>query len=193
MESKQWQYRRPRPKRFDHPRRGVKGKMAPVALVTKATVDRKVPQEVQRFLKLFDHWESVVGPRMASKSCPALVKRHVLFIDLRDHQWAHDMRYMNKNILANIARLLGKGQVLSLRCQVKSPRSFMSHAALKAKAQSRRLAWREMCWPAQRPPSLAPAAPDQTTKLLDRVQDPDLRASFSALRSALAQTNLEDS
>lgn len=161
--------------------------MAPVALVTQATVDRKVPKEVQRFIKLFDHWEAVVGPRMASKSCPALVKRHVLFIDLRDHQWAHDMRYMQKNILANIERLLGKGQVLSLRCQVKAARSFVSHASLRAKAQARRLAWREMCWPSKRPPQLAPNAPDQTQKLLDGVRDPGLRASFSALRDALAQ------
>lgn len=184
MDAKQWQYRRPRPKRFDHPRRGPKDTVAQVA---QATVDRKVPKEVQRFVKLFEHWERVVGPRMASKSCPALVKRHVLFIDLRDHQWAHDMRYMQKPILTKIEDLLGKGQVLSIRCQVKAARSFVSHAQRKAQAQHRRMAWREMCWPTKRAPILHPALPEQTKSVLDSVQDPGLRTSFLALRAALAQ------
>lgn len=185
MDATQWKYRRPRPKRFDHPRRGSKGSLA---LVTQATLDRKVPKEVQRFVKLFDHWESIVGTRMSSRSCPALVKRHVLFVDLRDHQWAHDMRYMQKNILANIERLLGKGQVLSIRCQVKASRAFVSHAQAKANTQRRRQAWQEMCWPAKRPPSLPADLPDQTQTRLEKVQDPALRASFLALRSALAQS-----
>lgn len=187
VDSKQWQYRRPRPKRFDHPRRGSK---STVALVTRAAVNRRVPQEVQRFLKLFEHWETLVGARMSSRSCPALVKRHVLFVDLRDHQWAHDMRYMQKTILSNIERLLGEGQVLGMRCQVKASGNFVSHAQRKAQAQNRRLAWREMCWPAQRPPSLAPQAPDQTQATIQSVQDPALRDQAKALRSALAHANL---
>lgn len=184
MESKQWQYRRPRPRRFDFPRRGTKSLTAEVA---KAVIDRKVPAEAQLYCKLFEHWGDLVGPRMADRSCPALLRRHVLFVDLRDHQWAHDMRYMQKAILTRISALVGPRQVLSLRCRVLAPGNFLSFTQRQHRTQTRRQAWREMTWPTPKPPALARKAPERTEAILSTMEHKGIKAHAQAFRRALSK------
>lgn len=184
VKSKTWQYRRPRPRRFDFPRRGTGAKTAGV---TQTVIDRKVPAEAQRFCKIVKAWDQIVGPRMAQRSCPALLRRQLLFVDLKDRQWAHDMGYMQKTILARIAAVVGKGQVLCLRCRVQAPGQFLSHAQREHRTEQRRLAWREMAWPTPRPPSLPPSPPAQTKQALDAIEHAGLRESALALRRALSK------
>lgn len=183
-ESKQWNYRKPRPRRFDFPRRGAK---ASVSGVAQAVLDRKVPAEAQRFSKILGAWEDLVGSRMAQRSCPTLLRKQLLFVDLKDRQWAHDMRYMQSAILARIEAFLGPRQILALRCRVTPPGQFVSHAEYCHRNESRRLAWREMTWPTPRAPSLPPRPPSSTVEAIESIQNPKLRASAIALRRALSE------
>lgn len=183
MGTREWSYRRPRPKARDFPRRG---KGSSLAQVTRAVIDRKIPREAQRFCEIFDNWHKVVGARMAARSCPSILRRQTLFVDLRDHQWAHDMRYMQKTILSRIASLVGPGQILSLRCRVCPADRFRSHAQRLQAAQDRRNAWREMHWPVKQNAPLARQAPSNTDRLIASLKHDSLREAALRWRDALA-------
>lgn len=190
MGNSEWKYRRPRPKARDFPRRG---KGSSLAQVTRAVIDRKVPKEAQRFCEILDNWEQVVGVRMAARSCPSILRRQTLFVDLRDHQWAHDMRYMQKTILSRIASLIGPGQILSLRCRVCPADRFRSQAQRQQAAQDRRNAWREMHWPVKQNAPLTRQVPPSTDSVIGELKHESLREAARRWREALASPGTSSS
>jgi predicted nucleic acid-binding Zn ribbon protein len=91
----------------------------------------KVGETVERVLKgfgapttaslttVFDDWEEVVGPAIGSRSRPLSLDDGCLVIAVPDGGWASQIRWMERDLLAALARHLGDGVVTSVEVRVR--------------------------------------------------------------------------
>lgn len=64
---------------------------------------------------LFGMWPSIVGEDISSHAQPTRLEGTVLHVSAESTAWATQLRYMQSQILAKIAKVIGHGMVTSLR------------------------------------------------------------------------------
>ncbi|AUH67499.1 MULTISPECIES: DUF721 family protein [Gordonia] len=64
---------------------------------------------------LFGMWPSIVGDDIASHADPTRLEGTVLHVRAESTAWATQLRYMQGQIIAKIAKVIGHGMVTSLR------------------------------------------------------------------------------
>ena len=64
---------------------------------------------------LFGMWESIVGADIADHAQPTRLEGTVLHVSATSTAWATQLRYLQGQILAKIAKVIGHGMVTSLR------------------------------------------------------------------------------
>lgn len=64
---------------------------------------------------LFGMWPSIVGDDIAAHAEPTRLEGTVLHVSASSTAWATQLRYMQSQILAKIAKVIGHGMVTSLR------------------------------------------------------------------------------
>lgn len=64
---------------------------------------------------LFGMWAQIVGDDIASHADPKRLEGTVLHVSAESTAWATQLRYMQSQILAKIAKVIGHGMVTSLR------------------------------------------------------------------------------
>lgn len=64
-----------------------------------------------REMKVFDQWESIVGPRIAEHATPVGVKKKRLAIAVESPAWSQQLTFLKRDMLAKIGELLGPGVI----------------------------------------------------------------------------------
>ncbi len=87
------------------------------------TVDRVLrglgAPSVDTFTRVFERWEDVVGPAIASRAKPLSLDDGCLVLAVHDGGWASQIRWMQRELLATLDERLGEGVVTSLEVRVR--------------------------------------------------------------------------
>lgn len=70
--------------------------------------------------KVFSCWSEVVGPKVAVHAQPVRLTRNVLYIEVNDHLWLAQLKYMKGDILKKLESRIRKGMFADLKFFLKS-------------------------------------------------------------------------
>ena len=65
--------------------------------------------------RIFGQWEEIVGPRIAAHTRPVRVTGQVLYVEVDDHLWFAQLKYMKTDMLQRIERAIKKGVFKDLK------------------------------------------------------------------------------
>lgn len=69
--------------------------------------------------RIFAAWDSIVGPRLAAHAKPVRVTGRVLHVEVDDHLWLAQLKYMKTDMLKRIERALKPGIFEDLKLLLK--------------------------------------------------------------------------
>ena len=77
------------------------------------------PRLRQRLLHedIFRQWRKVVGGGLIDKCQPTRIKRHILYIDVKSSSWAHQLIYMQEEIINRVNELAGATLIAAIHCR----------------------------------------------------------------------------
>lgn len=94
------------------------------------TVLRKVLENVMRqqdfkgdieAYKVFSIWEDIVGPKVGAHTRPSKIADRVLYIEVDDHLWLTQLKYMKRDILRKIEKSVKAGIFNDVKMFLKKP------------------------------------------------------------------------
>ncbi|NPA25709.1 MAG: DUF721 domain-containing protein [Deltaproteobacteria bacterium] len=77
------------------------------------------PKVRERLLhdRVFSQWRRIVGPGLLDKCRPVRIKRHILYIEVKNSSWAHQLIYMQEEIINRVNRLVGVVLITGIHCR----------------------------------------------------------------------------
>ena len=64
---------------------------------------------------IFGQWEAIVGAKLAAHTKPARVSGNVLYVEVNDHLWFAQLKYMKADMLGRIERAIKPGVFKELK------------------------------------------------------------------------------
>jgi hypothetical protein len=68
--------------------------------------------------RVFRRWPQIVGPGMLDKCRPVKIKRHTLYLEVKNSSWAHQLIYLQEEIISRVNRLAGVALISAIHCRV---------------------------------------------------------------------------
>jgi predicted nucleic acid-binding Zn ribbon protein len=65
--------------------------------------------------KIFSQWEEIVGPKVAAHTRPNRIINKVLYVEVDDHLWLAQLKYMKTDMLRKIERAVKQGVFSDLK------------------------------------------------------------------------------
>ncbi|MGE5189502.1 MAG: DUF721 domain-containing protein [Gemmatimonadota bacterium] len=115
--------------------------------------------------RLATSWEEVVGPLLATRTCPARLKAGILTICAVSPAWAQELSLSRSTVLGRIDAVLGPGKVREVRVVVGPVPEDERPAAARGEA----------------PPQPAGATPGPGPEGIDSLADPEMRRLLASL------------
>lgn len=66
---------------------------------------------------IFRQWQKIVGKGLVDKCQPRRIKGHTLHLDVSSSSWAHQLIYLQEEIISRVNRLAGTLLVASIHCR----------------------------------------------------------------------------
>ncbi|MBN2706075.1 MAG: DUF721 domain-containing protein [Deltaproteobacteria bacterium] len=66
---------------------------------------------------VFRQWRKVVGGGLVDKCQPVRIKHHTLYIEVKSSAWAHQLIYMQEEIIKRVNELVGKLLIATIHCR----------------------------------------------------------------------------
>ncbi|HDS15770.1 MAG TPA: DUF721 domain-containing protein [Proteobacteria bacterium] len=66
---------------------------------------------------VFRQWRKVVGGGLVDKCQPVRIKHHTLYIEVKSSAWAHQLIYMQEEIIKRVNELVGKFLIATIHCR----------------------------------------------------------------------------
>jgi predicted nucleic acid-binding Zn ribbon protein len=70
--------------------------------------------------KVFARWNEIVGTKVAAHAQPVRLTRNVLYVEVNDHLWLTQLKYMKSDILKKLESGIKKGLFTDLKFFLKS-------------------------------------------------------------------------
>jgi predicted nucleic acid-binding Zn ribbon protein len=70
--------------------------------------------------RVFGQWGEIVGPKVAAHTRPVRLTRNVLYVEVNDHLWLAQLKYMREDILKNLESRMKPGLFKDLKFFLKS-------------------------------------------------------------------------
>ena len=70
--------------------------------------------------RVFSQWSQIVGEKLAAHTRPVRVSRDVLYIEVDDHLWLAQLKYMKTDMLKRLDRAIKPGLFKDLKVFLKS-------------------------------------------------------------------------
>jgi len=67
--------------------------------------------------KIFRQWRKIVGGGLLDKCQPNRIKRNILYIDVKNSSWAHQLIYLQEEIITRVNELAGALLISSIHCR----------------------------------------------------------------------------
>ena len=77
------------------------------------------PQLRERLLheEIFRQWRKIVGGGLLDKCQPNRIKRNILYIDVKSSSWAHQLIYLQEEIISRVNSLAGMTLIAAIHCR----------------------------------------------------------------------------
>lgn len=69
--------------------------------------------------RVFGQWKEIVGPKLAAHTTPVRVSGQTLYIEVDDHLWFAQLKYMKVDIMKRIERTVKPGLFSDLKFLLK--------------------------------------------------------------------------
>ena len=70
--------------------------------------------------KVFSQWDEIVGKRVGDHTRPVRITRNVLYVEVNDHLWLAQLKYMKADMLKKLDRSIKPGLFSDLKFFLKS-------------------------------------------------------------------------
>ena len=70
----------------------------------------------------FSRWEAIVGPQLAAHARPAAVRAGTLVVAVDDPAWASQVRFLEAELVRNVAEVTGATEITSVEVCVRRSR-----------------------------------------------------------------------
>jgi predicted nucleic acid-binding Zn ribbon protein len=70
--------------------------------------------------RVFDKWEQIVGKKVGDHTRPVRITRDILYVEVNDHLWLAQLRYMKNDMLRKLDRSLKPGLFKDLKFFLKN-------------------------------------------------------------------------
>ena len=78
---------------------------------------------------IFRQWRKIVGKGLVDKCQPRRIKGHTLYLDVVSSSWAHQLIYMQEEIIHRVNKLAGTLLIASIHCRAVKKRELKIVAA----------------------------------------------------------------
>ena len=77
------------------------------------------PQLRERLLheNIFRQWRKIVGGGLLDKCQPTKIKRNILYIDVKSSSWAHQLIYLQEEIISRVNKLAEMTLISAIHCR----------------------------------------------------------------------------
>ncbi len=79
-----------------------------VAEILSEILKKKKLCDQMEFLKIFSHWEEIVGEKFFEYARPLRIKGNILYVEVKDPAYLSHMEYLKENLMDRIAEKTGK-------------------------------------------------------------------------------------
>ena len=90
----------------------------PIGSVLNSVIGQYRPMADTALIRVWDIWERAVGSDVAGCARPAAFKDCILLVHVSNSTWLHHLRFMEKELLANINGALGGAYVKTLQFKI---------------------------------------------------------------------------
>ena len=90
----------------------------PIGSVLNTVIGQYRPMADTALIRVWDIWEEAVGSDVAGYARPAAFKDCILLVHVSNSTWLHHLRFMEKELLANINGALGGVYVKTLQFKI---------------------------------------------------------------------------
>jgi hypothetical protein len=66
---------------------------------------------------VFRQWQKIVGKGLVDKCQPRRIKGHTLYLDVVSSSWAHQLIYLQEEIISRVNKLAGTLLIASIHCR----------------------------------------------------------------------------
>ena len=73
---------------------------------------------------IFRQWHKVVGKGLVDKCQPRRIKGHTLYLDVSSSSWAHQLIYLQEEIISRVNKLAGTLLIASIHCRAVKKREL---------------------------------------------------------------------
>jgi predicted nucleic acid-binding Zn ribbon protein len=70
--------------------------------------------------KVFGKWEEIVGKKVGDHTRPVRIARDILYVEVNDHLWLAQLKYMSADILKKLERSIRPGVFKDLKFFLKN-------------------------------------------------------------------------
>jgi predicted nucleic acid-binding Zn ribbon protein len=70
--------------------------------------------------RVFSVWDDIVGPKVAGHTRPSRIVAKTLYVEVDDHLWFTQLKYMQNDILKRIDRTVKPGLFNEVKLQLKT-------------------------------------------------------------------------
>jgi predicted nucleic acid-binding Zn ribbon protein len=87
--------------------------------VLQSVFNEKTPLHARNLeFQLVDNWPSIVGETLSGKSEPNMLKNGILYVNVANSAWLHEMSYMKDIILFKANQILGKKLIKTIKLTI---------------------------------------------------------------------------
>jgi predicted nucleic acid-binding Zn ribbon protein len=76
------------------------------------------PKTDQEICKIWDIWNRVVGPDIATNARPAAFKGSILLLHVSNSSWLHHLRFMERDLITKINTALGAERIKTIQLKI---------------------------------------------------------------------------
>ncbi len=73
---------------------------------------------------IFSQWHKIVGRALTDKCRPRRIKGHTLYLDVSSSSWAHQLIYLQEEIISRVNKLAGTLLIASIHCRAVKKREL---------------------------------------------------------------------
>lgn len=76
------------------------------------------PKSDQALCKIWDIWETAVGPGIAANARPAAFKGDILLLHVSNSSWLHHLRFLENELVAKVNQSLGAERIKTIQLKI---------------------------------------------------------------------------
>jgi predicted nucleic acid-binding Zn ribbon protein len=81
--------------------------------------EQKLSGDIEAY-RVFEKWEEIVGKKVGDHTRPVRITRDVLYVEVNDHVWLAQLKYMKGDMLKKLDRSIKPGLFTDLKFFLKS-------------------------------------------------------------------------